>query len=326
MPAEDFLSATCMLDWIGPVVSMIGSEASFRVTEYAPEEVASWSAADLKRPALTDLQEKLARLEPLNPVPHADARAERLIQTLVTPYPHVRAARQEAARSVTDLTKQDRQAPVGYVVAASPEAGDRGVTFERTLAVPKCLQDRNDLSAADVGSATHLVFQHLDFSRPCSDEDLAEQINHLIDRKLLTAAQAKHVDLGAIQWFVGCDVGRRLRENAGHLRRELDFYLAVSPEEFGSLEEAAWRVEAVSAGDQVMIRGRIDALLVPPAPAPLTLIDYKTDRLAPEKIAGRADFYTPQVRLYRRAIERITGRTVGEVSLVFLAARAVVCR
>jgi ATP-dependent helicase/nuclease subunit A len=326
MPADDFLSATCMLDWIGPVVSMIGSETSFRVTGYAPDEVASWSAAELKRPALSDFQERLARLEPLNPPPPPDARARQLIQTLVSPYPHVRAARQEAARSVTDLTKKDRQAPVGYVVPLSPGAADRSLTFERTLATPGCLQDRNDLSAADVGSATHLIFQHLDFSRPCSDEDLAEQINHLIDRKLLTAAQAKHVDLGAIQWFIGTDVGRRLRENAPHLRRELDFYLAVAPEEFEATQDAlaATPVITDSAGDQVMIRGRIDALIVPPAAAPLTLIDYKTDRLAPEKVPARADFYAPQVQLYRRAIERITGRTVGEVILVFLAARSIV--
>lgn len=326
MPAEDFLSATCMLDWIGPVVSMIGSEASFRITEHAPEDVAAWSAADLKRPAFTDLQEKLARLEPLNPPPLADARGEQLIRTLVTPYPHARAARQEAARSVTELTKQDRQAPVGYVVAASTEVADRSLTFERTLATPKCLQDRNDLSAADVGSATHLVFQHLDFSRPCSDEDLAAQINMLIDRKLLTAAQAKHVDLGAIQWFIGADVGGRLRENASHLRRELGFYLAVSPDEFDAHADETTPGESTSAGDQVMIRGRIDALLVPPAPAPLTLIDYKTDRLAPEKVPARAEFYAPQVQLYRRAIEQITGRTVGDVHLVFLTAQTIITR
>jgi ATP-dependent helicase/nuclease subunit A len=301
---------------------MIGGESSFRVTEHVPEEVASWSAADLKRPALSDLQEKLARLEPLNPGPPADAPAERLIRTLVTPYPHARAARQEAARSVTDLTKQDRQAPVGYVI--SPGRADPSLTFERTLAAPKCLQDRNDLSAADVGSATHLVFQHLDFSRPCSDEDLAAQINDLVNRKLITAPQAKHVDLGAIEWFVGTDLGRRLRENAAHLRRELDFYLAVPPEEFDAPANEPMRAGSPSPGDQVMIRGRIDALLAPPAPTPLTLIDYKTDRLAPEKVLARAEFYTPQVELYRRAVERITGRSVGEVNLVFLAARRVV--
>jgi ATP-dependent helicase/nuclease subunit A len=73
-----------------------------------------------------------------------------------------------------------------------------------------------------------------------------------------------------------------------------------------------------------MIRGRLDAVLIPPPPAGLTLIDYKTDRVAADRIADRAAFYGPQVQLYRRAMERITGRRVAGVHLVFLTARQIV--
>jgi ATP-dependent exoDNAse (exonuclease V) beta subunit len=108
----------------------------------------------------------------------------------------------------------------------------------------------------------------------------------------------------------------------------MDFYLAVSPEEFEATKEIPGSATVTatngSPGDQIMIRGRIDALLIPPAPASLTLIDYKTDRLAPEAVLARARFYAPQVQLYRRAIERITGRIVGQIDLVFLAAKQII--
>src|SRR5205085_12134531 len=109
---------------------------------------------------------------------------------------------------------------------------------------------------------------------------------------------------------------KSLAANAAHLRREMDFYLAVPPAEFSP---AATSTDPL---DQVMIRGRIDAVLI--TPHAIEVIDYKTDRVAPEKIAERAGFYQPQVALYRRAVQQITGRTVQTVRLVFLFARMVV--
>jgi ATP-dependent helicase/nuclease subunit A len=73
--------------------------------------------------------------------------------------------------------------------------------------------------------------------------------------------------------------------------------------------------------DQIMLRGRVDAMLT--TPDGLTLIDYKTDRLTPDQLPQRAAFYRPQIALYRRALEDITGRTVSAVHLVFLTAREI---
>jgi len=40
-------------------------------------------------------------------------------------------------------------------------------------------------------------------------------------------------------------------------------------------------------------------------------------------VAERTAFYRPQTQFYRRAVETITGKTVRDVYLVFLAARQV---
>ena len=107
-----------------------------------------------------------------------------------------------------------------------------------------------------------------------------------------------------------------MREKHEELRREVPFYLAVAPSEFSS------GAASTDLLDQVMIRGRIDAMLI--EGDELTVIDYKTDRVTRDKVPERAAFYAGQVAIYRRAMERITGKGVGEVYLVFLAARMVV--
>jgi ATP-dependent helicase/nuclease subunit A len=317
LPAEDVLAASTMLDWIGPAVSMIG-RGKFEVTQHSPEEVAAWTATDLKRPGLTAEQERMARLEPLTPAPPADAGADALIAALTSSYPHAAAAKLDAARSVTDWTKRGRQAPAGYAAAFDAPLGaeDAALKFDRTLETPKCLLAKNDLSAADVGTATHVVLQHLDFARSCADDDLAIQINDLVTRRLLTKAQAKHVDLAAIEWFVGTPLAKRLASAGDALRRELDFHLAVAPDEFPGGRASD------DPQDQIMIRGRIDALLI--EPAGLTVIDYKTDRVAADAVDARAAFYAPQAGLYRRAMEHIAPLPVSAIHLVFLTARRIV--
>jgi hypothetical protein len=49
------------------------------------------------------------------------------------------------------------------------------------------------------------------------------------------------------------------------------------------------------------------------------IVDYKTDRLTAGEVAERALAHEPQVRLYARAIAKITGRPVRSAVLVFTA-------
>jgi ATP-dependent helicase/nuclease subunit A len=325
LPPDDVLAATTMLDWLGPVTAMLAHEPHFEVTHHTAEDVATWTGADLKRPSLTPLQQKIANLEPLTPPPPPDPRADQLIDFLTKPYPHAAASHREAARSVTDWTK----------AAASPSPGTPGEgrgggsssdssfiphpsSFSFSLPTPRALLEKNQLSAADVGTATHTVLQHLDFTRPCTDTDLADQVNALVTRRLLTTTQAKRLDLAAVEWFISTDLAQTLRTHAHLLRRELDFYLAVDPSELATTPSLP---SPAAPLDQVMLRGRVDATLL--LPGGLTLIDYKTDRLAPDQIPARTELYRPQVTLYRHALENITGRPVTAVHLVFLTPRQI---
>jgi ATP-dependent exoDNAse (exonuclease V) beta subunit len=153
-----------------------------------------------------------------------------------------------------------------------------------------------------------------------------------VNRRLLTTTQAKRLDLPAIEWFITTDLAQTLRANADHLRRELEFYLPIDPSEFskesppappfsGRTRSPIPPTAPTAPLDQVMLRGRIDATLI--TTEGLTLIDYKTDRLTPDQVPQRAALYTPQVTLYRRALEQITHRPVTTVHLVFLTPRQI---
>ena len=45
-------------------------------------------------------------------------------------------------------------------------------------------------------------------------------------------------------------------------------------------------------------------------PGGLVVVDYKTDRIAPEECESRAGYYRSQIEAYAWAMERITGRPV----------------
>jgi ATP-dependent helicase/nuclease subunit A len=191
------------------------------------------------------------------------------------------------------------------------------VSFDRILAAPRVASSELKPVAADVGTAYHLVLQHLDFTRPCDAADVREQVARLVQRRLIAPAVEAMIDAEAIAWFAAHSLGQTLRQHASRLRRELPIYF---PQDAQSADGRA--IAPADPMDRVMIRSRIDVLV--DTPAGLEIVDYKTDAIAAETLERRVEFYRPQMSLYREAVQAATGRPVAAVHLVFLAAREVV--
>ena len=295
MPPSSILAARTMLDWLGPVAAMTvtaGAQA-IQTYDHPADEVQGWiresTAADARPPGML---EQLARLQPLPAAPADHPQASDIIRRLTWTYPARPFTRLPAAQAVTDLSAP--ALPLSPSPALAP------------LPKPKFLLDQQFLTAAERGRAVHLFLQHLDFTRPCDDADLSDQLAALHSRKLLSPAQTRAVDLATVRWFLDTDLGRLIRQRASHCLRELPINYAQ-------------RTEGAADLDAVMLRGRID-LLLSDADG-LILVDYKTDVLPPNAAPARAAAYRPQVDLYRQAVQRITGRPVTAAHLVFLTAR-----
>jgi ATP-dependent helicase/nuclease subunit A len=236
---------------------------------------------------------------------HPDA--QRIVQRLDASYPMRAYTMMPAAVSVGALTKHGRLAAAGH----SPAERDL-VAFKKELRLPKCAEAQTRATPTEIGSATHLLLEHLDFARPCDAADLEAQVAALVEKKMLSPAAAGLIDRDAIAWLMQTDLGKLLRRNSSALRRELPLFYPMRPEEAPASEDPL---------DRVMVRGRLD-LLVPDASG-LVLVDFKTDHVTADTIDARVAFYRPQIESYRQAIERILHQPVAESMLVFLHPRLI---
>ena len=174
----------------------------------------------------------------------------------------------------------------------------------RPLAQPKFRQAGGALTAAERGTATHLVLQHLDFH----NTDVAGQVAALRDRHLLTAAQAAAVDTKALERFLGSDLAERIRAS-GKVVREYPFTLLMPAV---ALEAGA------NEQDRVLLQGVVDCFYEE-EDGSLSVVDFKTDRVFGEAVAGRAEEYRTQLETYSAALERVLERPVRQKMLYFLA-------
>jgi ATP-dependent helicase/nuclease subunit A len=283
LPTDLVLGATKMLDWLGPVAAASGlTDEIIRIRTHTVEEVTAWRGQAKRREVLTPQQLKLVGLDPLAPPPPANVDAQELIARLTSSYPHERFA---------------------TLAAAEPMSAheSRGVV---RLQKPRFMLEAGSLSAVDVGAATHLVLQHLDFRRACDRADLQAQIADLVERKLIADAQAQAVDVDSLVWLAESAAGQFLKRHATKLLREVPIYLARHADTKSSDDQ-----------DQVMLRGRLDVLI--PEPDGCVLIDYKTDKTP----AGPS--HVDQLQTYRTAVEAMTNKPVKQVLLVYLVAREI---
>jgi ATP-dependent helicase/nuclease subunit A len=304
-PSDMVLDSSCLLDWLGPtaIATSAGAKPVMRLVCHSSQEVAGWEATHSKRPVLSDQQQALAELRPLGIDPSVPAEARDALARLSFQYPFTPFTTLAASQSVT------RRAKGGKAPGDRPESSQ--ASLSRELPRPRFLEQQA-MTAADIGTATHLVLQHLDFARPCDADDVSSQIASLIDRRLISPAQADAVSHEVIEWFMASEIGALVRRNASKVRRELPFNFATVAPNLGPPADPQ---------DRVMVRGRIDALvLLDDGPV---VIDYKTDSISPSYVPFRAREYVPQMEDYRGVVEKITGKSVSEIYLVFLTPRVI---
>ncbi len=163
------------------------------------------------------------------------------------------------------------------------------------------------LTAAERGTAVHTALQFLDYARCGTLEDIRGETERLRAEGRLSEAQAKAVDPEMIRNFFRSEIGRRVL-SAEKVWRELRFSLLAEAELFFD----------VPSGERVLLQGVVDCCIL--EDGALTVVDYKTDYVTPETLAAKTAEYTPQLRAYALALERILGLPVREGVLFFLRA------
>ncbi|GGB59288.1 helicase-exonuclease AddAB subunit AddA [Fictibacillus barbaricus] len=308
------------LDWIGravirhknadPLLSVLGTGEKGRGEVYIDET--DWKITILRASEYEELEieekqkqeELLTKLQNSEPVDLVSEDYDEIKRRLEWGYTYMQSTYTRSKQSVTEIKKQyqaDEYSSTDLVRAAQQ------VIHER----PQFMQE-TQLNAAEVGTAMHMVMQHVDFTRS-SSEELKEQLAEMEAKEMLTAEQVQHIQVHQIQQFITGPLGKRIIEN-GSLKREIPFSMALPLSEI----QRKWSLKE----EHVLVQGVIDCLLE--EEDGFILIDYKTDKITNRFTNGFTgakdtllDRYEMQLTLYSKAIERILKKPVKESYLYF---------
>lgn len=171
---------------------------------------------------------------------------------------------------------------------------------------PRFLQEKRGLTGAEQGTAMHLAMQFLPLDTAAEPWAVAEVIDGLRRRRLLTPEQAAALDVPALVRFLASPLAERIR-NAPRLWREYRFALLTD----------AGIYDGDAAGEEMLLQGVADCVFE--TESGLAVVDFKTDRVQTAEVQQRAEVYRVQLDAYAGALSRILERPVTERILYFFA-------
>ncbi|MBQ6755742.1 MAG: helicase-exonuclease AddAB subunit AddA [Oscillospiraceae bacterium] len=163
---------------------------------------------------------------------------------------------------------------------------------------------KRGLTAAQIGTAHHLVMQYCDYKKCSTLEGVKSEIARLRAIGNLSEEEANAVDPNVILGFFNSDIGKEL-VGADKIWRELKFSTLVpSDRVFGK------------GDDDILLQGVVDCMFE--KGGALIVIDFKTDSVTDESAKKRAGEYRGQLDAYSYAMEKIMHRKVERRVLFFL--------
>jgi ATP-dependent helicase/nuclease subunit A len=312
LPEDMLAEGRCFLDWLGPalvshpqaasLLQAVGVAGTPPLVLAAQPDGCSWRFQVFAAGQAEDVTE--AEVRP----PELDSIAQRLVlpdhgwgkavaERLGWNYPHAALQGKHVKVSVSELKRRfetidEEAAPIQR--------------WQRPPITRPAFMQQSGLSAAEVGSAIHLLLQHVDLSQPPERTYLELLRQEMLSRSLLTAEEAERIDLDLVQGFLQSEIGCRLRR-AEQVWRELPFSLRLPAEELYGQE---------CAGEQVFIQGIIDCVFREGDRA--VLLDFKSDNVTPATLASVADRYKVQIDLYSRALSQLFRLPISQRYLYFL--------
>ncbi|MDI3528399.1 MAG: ATP-dependent helicase/nuclease subunit [Thermoanaerobacter sp.] len=307
VPEYEVLKGKSYIDWIGPAVikhpdlKPLRDFAHVQCTALEEDrsqwQVRIWDKKDViidkeKAEEETSFLEKLKDIDLNSP---SSEFYDEVARRLNYVYPYEKACHLPAKLSVTEIKR-----------ILNEEVIDEDTTsiFEKTvLKTPAFLEERKGLTAVEKGVVMHLVMQKLDLNGDLTAEGIKKQIKNMVDREILTEAQAKEVDVKKIEAFFKTPLGMRML-NSQNVRREVPFHIKLkSTEVYKDLPEDY-------ENEFIAVQGIVDCFFE--EEGEIVLVDYKTDYVTEETLEATKEKYKVQIELYGKALEKITGKKVKE--------------
>ena len=223
---------------------------------------------------------------------------------------------EDAAQADPDLVATLRQrlgytypyAPLLSVPAHLPASrlSHQRLSRQFIAANPPAFLQKEGMTAAQKGTATHSFMQYADYAAAASDPMAEAQ--RLLAAGFLTAQQVEVLSEEKLRRFFESSIYRRMTV-ADELWREFPFVMEV-PASMLSPD-----LSADMAGETVVVQGIADCVFR--EGDRLILVDYKTDKV--DTAAELIDRYRSQMQFYEQALETIFGLPVSETLLYSFA-------
>ena len=177
------------------------------------------------------------------------------------------------------------------------------ITDEIEFPKPKFLtgEEEEKITSAKRGTIMHLCMKTLDFSRDYELKDIKELIQNLVTKQIITEKEAKSVNIYQILNFTKSNIWIELK-NAKEYHKEEPFYINVPANE----------IEEVQCDDNILAQGIIDLYYITKDDK-LVLLDYKTDFVQEGEEEILIKRHTPQLMLYKEALENALARKVDKI-------------
>ncbi len=245
---------------------------------------------------------------PLNPAHSAAGRYMDLPQEaavgdlaarLSWTYPHLAAADLPSKVTATQIKGRalDQEAAEGTVPLPK----------KQPIARPNFIAEEKGLTPAQRGTALHLAMQYLPLDTDSSLEAVADQLDRLTRAGFLTKLQRQAVEPERLAAFLNSALGRAMAAAGPKCRREFKFSVLASALDYFPQ----------GRGEEVLLQGVVDAWFE--EGDRITVVDFKSDRIAPGSERTRAEEYRLQLAAYSQALSAILGRPVNRQVLWFFA-------
>ena len=235
--------------------------------------------------------------------PASAALPDGLVQRLSWRYPHMASAAIASKLTATQLKGREKDAEV------SEDAVELRPAAPQTALRRPVFQGERPLTAAQRGTALHMVMQYLNYGRTGSFGEIADEVTRLVEGRYITPQQGNAVNPADILAFFRSELGLRLRRSR-RVEREFKFSLLVPAADYYPESEP---------GEEVLLQGVVDCWFLEEDGA-ATVVDFKTDRVAQDEADRRALDYRPQLDAYSRALSQAAGVSVKRRYLWFFSA------
>lgn len=229
-------------------------------------------------------------------------------KTSVTEMKRLHAEREAEAELLLQLQELEQPPYITREDAGKDDAhSSSSYTFR--LRRPRFMEE-NALTAAERGTASHLLMQHVPLDKPVTLASLQVLVDDLIARKIMTVKQSEAIQLEpVVELFVG-SLGQRMLA-ADWVKREVPFSCTFPASRiYGQQAEG-------SEDEPILIQGVVDCLFRDQDG--IVLLDYKTDQVYMQQWDRAAEKHRFQLELYAEALELSLGLPIQECYVHFLS-------